>query len=81
LAYPRLQRSGYTEEGVDTFVETLRAACHFMQVFLQLRVIPEDPVDEVVLAMGVITQAEDIVTKDEPPKASGAPAHPYPFHR
>ena len=66
LAYPRLRRRyPYTDEDVEDFIEGLRKVGHVISQWPELRVIGEDPKDDMVLACALEVGADYIVSKDD----------------
>jgi putative PIN family toxin of toxin-antitoxin system len=66
LTYPRLRRRyPYSDEDVEEFIEGLRKVSYVISSWPELRVIAEDPKDDMVLACALEVGADYIVSKDE----------------
>ena len=65
LTYPRIRkRYPYTDADVTEFVSRLREVSRVISRWPEIKVIKEDPADDMVLACALAVKADYIVSKD-----------------
>ena len=65
LTYPRIRkRYPYTDADVKEFVSRLREVSRVISRWPEIKVIKEDPADDMVLACALAVKADYIVSKD-----------------